>query len=65
MSESTKLMSFEEFRAAGGGTFTGVVQQQQAFFRDEAAANAMLEPGAVPLAGWAVWDGNAFVPAKA
>jgi len=54
MSE-TKVMSFEEFRAAVDAPFGEVIRQQRAFLRNDAAAGAILQPGAVPLRGWIEW----------
>jgi hypothetical protein len=62
MSESTKLMSFEEFRAAEAQPFGEAVRQQREFFRDAAAADAVLQPGAIRLAGWAEWPQHASHP---
>lgn len=64
MVESTTVMSFEEFRAAEAQPFGEAVRQQRAFFRDAAAADEMLRPGAIPLAGWAEWpQEHVLVPA--
>jgi len=55
MSELTRVLSFEEFRAAEAQPFGEAVRQQRAFFRDAAVAAEMLRPGTIPLAGWAEW----------
>lgn len=66
MSNDARPMSFDEFRdswnAAVGRPLA--LQQQRAFFRDPAAAEELLRPGAIRLQGWVPWDGNAAkVPA--
>ena len=55
MSETTKLMNFEEFRAAASEPFGEAIRQQREFFRDAAAADQIQKPGAIPLSGWAKW----------
>lgn len=60
MSENAKLMNFEEFRAACDGPAGGVslieaTRQQLEHFRDRAAAEALLRPGAISVLGWALW----------
>jgi hypothetical protein len=62
MSESVKPMSFEEFRAAESQPFGEAVRQQREFFRDAAAVEALLRPGAI-AGGWIPWDGDAAIPA--
>ena len=60
MSEIAKLMSFEEFRVscdspAANDAFMDAVLQQREFFRDRAAAEKLLRPGALPMKGWIEW----------
>ena len=55
MSESTKVLSFEAFRAAANAPFAEVVRQQREFFRDGSAAQALLAPKGSGLGGWAEW----------
>jgi hypothetical protein len=69
MSNDARPMSFDEFRASWDGAAEGqpqvkALQQQREFFRDPAHAEEILRPGAIPLAGWIVWEANiAKVPA--
>jgi hypothetical protein len=56
MSENTKLMSFEEFRTSAGEQFGEAVRQQREFFREAAAADEVLRPGAISMGGWVQWD---------
>lgn len=69
MSNETRPMSFDEFRASWDAAAEGqpqvrALQQQREFLRDPARAEEILRPGAIPLAGWPVWDSNvAKVPA--
>ena len=63
MSETTKLMSFQEFRASAGELFEQAVRQQREFFRDAAAADEVLRPGVISLGTWVQWDrGDALIP---
>lgn len=65
MAESTTVMSFEEFRAAEAQPFGEAVRQQRAFFRDAAAAEEILRPGAIPLGGWIEWpQEHVLVPVR-
>lgn len=61
MSETTKLMSFQEFRAATG-EHAEAVRQQQEFFRDDAAADEIRRPGAISMSGWVKWADPIHVP---
>lgn len=62
MSEPTKPMSFEEFRAAGG-EHAEAVRQQREFFRDDAAADELRRPNVISMQTWRQWDdGYALVP---
>lgn len=49
MSKTEKLMSFEEFRVSE------VAGQQREHFRDEAKADAILQPGSLAMPGWVQW----------
>lgn len=63
MSETTKLMNFEEFRAAASEPFGEAVRQQREFFRDDDAAGKLLQPNAISMGTWRQWDdGYAFIP---
>jgi hypothetical protein len=58
MSEIAKLMDFEEFRTscdASTGMFAQAALQQREHFRDSAAAEEVLKPGALGMRGWAEW----------
>ena len=64
MSETAKLMNFDEFRASCDGgveekPFVEAVRQQRDYLRDTAAAEAVLRPGAMGAMGWVVWEDNA------
>ena len=63
MSETTRLMSFEEFRAAGG-EHAEAVRQQQEFFRDDAAADEIRRQGGISMATWPNWENrvSAVIP---
>lgn len=65
MSNDRRLMSFQEFRASieEDQPLTEAIRQQREHFRDRAAAEALLEPGALRLKGWPVWDDQAKVTA--
>jgi len=61
MSNNQRMMSFEEFRASK--STSEVLRQQDEHFRDPAAAEALLQPGALPLKGWPEWPELAKVTA--
>ena len=61
MSETTKLMNFEEFRTATGEHLEAVRQQQE-FFRDDTAADEIRRPGAIYMSGWTKWPDEIYVP---
>ena len=62
MSETTKLMNFEEFRAAEDVPFGEARRQHAEFFRNAAAADEVLDAGGITMAQWTNWDNNAPVP---
>lgn len=67
MSETAKLMNFDEFRAscAAGeeaNSFLEAVRQQRDYLRDTAAAEAILKPGAIRVLGWIEWPASAYAP---
>ncbi|MFP5246627.1 MAG: hypothetical protein ACLGH0_08025 [Thermoanaerobaculia bacterium] len=51
MLETTKLMTFEEFRAS----CNDVVRQQRSFFRDAASAEQIVRLTALSLLQWVMW----------
>ena len=60
MSETAKLMNFDEFRAScdaavGATPFVEAVRQQRDYLRDTAAAEAVLRPGTISARGWPEW----------
>jgi len=59
MAETTKLLSFEEFRAVRDTPLAEAVRQARAFSRNRAAAEQVLRTAEVQSLGWAVWDGVA------
>jgi hypothetical protein len=61
MPEITKLLTFDEFRAATG-VEADALRQQRTFFQDPAAAKEVLGGGVAGM-GWAVWPpDNAVAP---
>ena len=61
MSNNQRLMSFEEFRVSE--STAEVLRQQRERFRDGAAAEALLQPDALPLRGWPEWPDGVKVTA--
>ena len=60
MSETAKLMNFDEFRTSCDARddvkpFVEAVRQQRDYLRDTAAAEAVLKPGAISALGWPEW----------
>jgi hypothetical protein len=53
MSNNQRMMSFEEFRVSE--PTAEVLRQQEEHFREPAAAEALLQPGALPVQGWPEW----------
>ena len=49
---ANRLMSFVEFRTSE----PEVARQQREHFNDESAVEALLQPGAIALRGWPVWE---------
>ena len=66
MSETAKLMNFDEFRASAAGeeanSFLEAVRQQRNYLRDTVAAEAILRPGAIRVLGWIQWPDSAYAP---
>lgn len=67
MSETAKLMNFDEFRASCAtgektNSFLEAVRQQLDHVRDTAAAEAILKPGAIRVLGWIQWPDSAYAP---
>jgi hypothetical protein len=63
MSETAKLMNFDEFRASCAASveaepFAEAVRQQRDYLRDTTAAEALLRPGAIGAMGWIEWPDN-------
>lgn len=54
---ANRLMSFVEFRASEA-EMGELVRQQREHFRDDSAAEALLQPGALALRGWPEWPDN-------
>ena len=60
MSETGKLMNFEEFRASCDALVEvdllgAAVRQQREHFQNTAAAEAITRAGALGMMGWAAW----------
>jgi hypothetical protein len=49
---ANRLMSFVEFRTAE----PEMVREQREHFRSTAAAEALLQPGALAMRGWPKWE---------
>lgn len=67
MSETARLMNFDEFRAscAAGeeaNSFLQAVRQQRDYLRDTASAESFLRPGAISILGWVEWPDSAYAP---
>ena len=67
MSETFKLMNFDEFRASCDAAveatpFVEAVQQQRTYLHDTAAAESFLRPGALRVLGWVQWPDSAYAP---
>jgi hypothetical protein len=61
MSNNPKVLSFEEFHASwdcptDDQPLAEALRQQRAFFRNPAAAEGLLKPGAINLVAWILWD---------
>lgn len=68
MSETAKLMNFDEFRASCDGEeakpFVEAVRQQRDYLRDTEAAEAVLKVGSISALGWIEWPDNAVPVAR-
>ncbi len=67
MSETARLMNFDEFRAScapgqEASSFLEAVRQQRDYLRDTASAESFLRPGAISILGWVPWPDSANAP---